>query len=317
MPPKSNINALRTPDARFSNLPGWDYAPNYIDDLEGYEGLRMHYVDEGPSSGDAKDGVTFLCIHGEPSWSYLFRKMAPVFLAARHRFVAVDMFGFGRSDKPVDDETYTYHFHRNALLAFVNRLDLKNVCLVVQDWGGLLGLTLPMEAPERYSRLIVMNTGLPAGENAGEGFAAWRAFNRANPDLKVGKLMKQATPILNDAEVAAYDAPFPDQSYKGGVRRFPELVMLKGGEGEALTPSASEGVETSLKARKFWSNDWTGDSFMAIGMQDPVLGPPAMKILQKIIKGCPDPMEVADAGHFVQEWGEPIAKAALEKFGIS
>jgi haloalkane dehalogenase len=161
-----------------------------------------------------------------------------------------------------------------------------------------------------------MNTGLPAGENAGQGFAAWRAFNRANRDLKVGKLMKQATPILTEEEIAAYDAPFPDQSYKGGVRRFPELVMLKGGEGEELTPSASEGVETSLKARKFWSEDWAGESFMAIGMQDPVLGPPAMQRLKSIIKNCPEPMEVADGGHFVQEWGEPIAKAALETFGL-
>ena len=273
----------------------------------------MHYVDEGSSD---KDAVTFLCIHGEPSWAYLFRKMIPVFASAGHRAVAVDMFGFGRSDKPADDETYTYHFHRDALLAFVEKLDLKNVCLVVQDWGGLLGLTLPMAAPERYTRLIVMNTGLPGGEEAPEGFAAWRAFNRSQPDLNVGKLMKQATPILTEAEMAAYDAPFPDQSYKGGVRRFPELVMLKEKGAADLTPASKEGVETSLKARRFWSEDWSGDSFMAIGMQDPVLGPPAMHMLRSMIKNCPEPMEVADAGHFVQEWGEPIAKAALEKFGL-
>jgi pimeloyl-ACP methyl ester carboxylesterase len=306
------INALRTPDERFANLPGWPYTPKYIDDLPGYEGLRMHYVDEGQ-----REGPTFLCIHGEPSWAYLFRKMAPVFTGAGHRFVALDLFGFGRSDKPVDDETYTYHFHRDSLLAFVEYMNLRDVCLVVQDWGGLLGLTLPMAAPERYTRLIVMNTGLPAGENAGEGFAAWRAFNRSQPDLDVGGLMKRATTVLSDAEAAAYSAPFPDQSYKGGVRRFPELVMLKGGEGEDLTPEASEGVETSLKARKFWSEDWNGESFMAIGMQDPVLGPKPMHMLRKMIKNCPEPMEVADAGHFVQEWGEPIAKAALEKFGIA
>ena len=303
------IEALRTPEDRFENLPGWSYAPHYVEDLPGYEGLRMHYADEG--DGD----VTFLCIHGEPSWAYLFRKMIPVFTGAGHRAIAVDLFGFGRSDKPVDDDIYTYHFHRNALLAFVERMDLKNVCLVVQDWGGLLGLTLPMAAPERYSRLIVMNTGLPGGEEAGEGFAMWRAYNRANPDLDVSGLMKRATPVLSDAEAAAYDAPFPDQSFKGGVRRFPELVMLKEA-GKDLTPASSEGVETSLAARKFWHEDWTGDSFMAIGMQDPVLGPKAMHILKSIIKNCPEPMEVADAGHFVQEWGEPIAKAALEKFGI-
>ena len=127
--------------------------------------------------------------------------------------------------------------------------------------------------------------------------------------------MKRATPILSDAEIAAYNAPFPDQSYKGGVRRFPELVMLKE-EGKDLTPASSEGVETSLAARKFWHEDWAGESFMAIGMQDPVLGPKAMHILKKIIRNCPEPVEVAEAGHFVQEWGEPIAKAALEKFGI-
>lgn len=306
------IEALRTPDERFANLPGWDFTPKYIDDLAGYEGLRMHYVDEGQ-----REGPCFLCIHGEPSWAYLFRKMAPVFLQAGHRFVAVDLFGFGRSDKPVDDETYTYHFHRDSLLAFVEYLNLRDVCLVVQDWGGLLGLTLPMEAPERYTRAIVMNTGLPAGEEAPEGFGAWRAFNRSKPDLDVAGLMQRATPILSDAEAAAYAAPFPDQSYKGGVRRFPELVMLKEKGADDLTPAAKEGVETSLKARKFWSQDWTGETFMAIGMQDPVLGPPAMRALRKMIRNCPEPMEVADAGHFVQEWGAPIAKAALEKFGIA
>lgn len=306
------VKALRTPDERFVNLPGWTYAPRYLDDLKGYEGLRMHYVDEGP----AEAAITFLCIHGEPSWAYLFRKMIPVFTAAGHRAVAVDMFGFGRSDKPIDDEVYTYHFHRGALLAFVERLDLKNVCLVVQDWGGVLGLTLPMEAPERYTRLIVMNTGLPGGEEAPEGFGAWRAYNRANPDLNVGGLMKRATSIMTDAEAAAYDAPYPDKSYKGGVRRFPELVMLKEKGAADLTPASREGLETSLRARKFWSEKWAGESFMAIGMQDPVLGPPSMYFLKGFIRGCPDPLEIPDAGHFVQEWGGPVAEAALRKFGI-
>lgn len=305
--------ALRTPDDRFANLPDWPYAPHYVEDLPGYGGMRMHYVDEGPR--EAK--TTFLCIHGEPSWAYLFRKMIPVFAKAGCRAIAVDMFGFGRSDKPVSDETYTYHFHRNALIAFVEALDVRNICLVVQDWGGVLGLTLPMAAPDRYTRLIVMNTGLPAGEEAPAGFAMWRAFNRSQPDLKVGELMKRATPILTEAEMAAYDAPFPDQSYKGGVRRFPELVMLKEQGAADLTPLSKEGVETSLRARKFWSEDWRGENFMGIGMQDPVLGPPSMRFLRKFIRNCPEPMEVAEAGHFVQEWGEPIAKAALKKFGIA
>lgn len=306
------VDAKRTPDDRFTNLPGWSYSPKYIEDLPGYDGLRMHYVDEGPADAD----VTFLCIHGEPSWSYLYRKMIPVFTAKGHRAVAVDMFGFGRSDKPVDDDTYTYQFHRNALLAFIEKLDLKNICLVVQDWGGVLGLTLPMAAPERYSRAIIMNTGLPGGEEAGEGFSAWRAFNRTQPDLNVGQLIGRGTPVLSEGEIAAYDAPFPDQSFKAGVRRFPELVMLKEKGADDLTPLSKQGLETSLAARKFWSEDWNGESFMAIGMQDPVLGPPAMHFLRSLIKNCPEPMEVADAGHFVQEWGEPVAKAALEAFGI-
>ncbi|MBB5518482.1 haloalkane dehalogenase [Amphiplicatus metriothermophilus] len=310
------IKALRTPEARFENLPGWPYQPRYVDDLPGYEGLRMHYVDVAPEDGP-KDGPVFLCIHGEPTWAYLFRKMIPVFVEAGGRAVAVDMFGFGRSDKPADDETYTYHFHRNALLAFVERLDLKDVCLVVQDWGGVLGLTLPMEAPARYTRLIVMNTGLPAGEEAPEGFAMWRAFNRSQPDLDVAGLMKRATPILSDEEAAAYAAPFPDQSYKGGVRRFPELVMLKEKGAADLTPLSKEGVETSLRARKFWLEEWAGESFMAIGMQDPVLGPPAMHALRKFIRGCPEPMEVAEGGHFVQEWGAPIAREALKRFALA
>jgi len=308
---------LRTPDDRFENLPGWPYAPHYVEDLPGYEGLRMHYVDEGPADAE----VTFLCIHGEPSWAYLFRKMIPVFTGANksgkgHRVVAPDMFGFGRSDKPTDDLTYTYHFHRNALLAFVEKMDLKNICLVCQDWGGVLGLTLPMAAPQRYSRLIIMNTGLPGGEEAGKGFAEWRAFNRANPDLDIAALMKRATPILSDEEAAAYAAPFPNARYKGGVRRFPELVMMKE-NGQDLTPDSAEGVETSLAARQFWMNDWNGDSFMAVGMKDPVLGPKVMAMMHMLIKGCPEPMEIENAGHFVQEWGEPIAKAALEKFRIA
>jgi pimeloyl-ACP methyl ester carboxylesterase len=174
-----------------------------------------------------------------------------------------------------------------------------------------------MAAPARYTRLIVMNTGLPVGEEAPAGFAMWRAFNRSQPDLKVGELMKRATPILIPAEMAAYDAPFPDQRYKGGVRRFPELVMLKEQGAADLTLLSKDGVETSQRARDFWSKDWTGDSFMAIGMQDPVLGPPSMHFLRKFIKNCPEPMEVADAGHFVQEWGAPIAEAALRRFDLA
>ncbi len=303
--------ALRTPDERFRDLPDWPYGPRYMDDLPGFEGLRMHYVDEG-----AAEAPVFLCIHGEPTWAYLFRRMIPVFLEAGHRVVALDMFGFGRSDKPIEDATYTYHFHRNALLAAISRLGLKDVCLVVQDWGGLLGLTLPLAMPETFTRLIVMNTALPTGEVAPEGFASWRAYVRANPDLDVARLMARSVPTLSDAELAAYAAPFPDQTYKAGIRRFPELVMLREPGAPDLAPSAVEGVEISRAARRFWSEEWTGEAFMAIGMRDPVLGPLVMGQLRTMIRGCPEPMEIGDGGHFVQEWGGPIAKAALARFGL-
>ncbi|MCF8879085.1 haloalkane dehalogenase [Hyphobacterium sp. SN044] len=296
------IDALRTPEDRFKGLPDWDYEPHYIDDLKGYEGLRVHYVDEGP-----KDGPVFLCLHGEPSWAYLYRKMIPVFLKAGGRVIAPDFLGFGRSDKPVDDAVYTFHFHRNFLKAFLDRMDLHDICLVCQDWGGLLGLTLPMDYPDRFTRLIVMNTGIGVGMDPGPGFMAWRDYVATNPEFNVGDLMKRATPILTEAEVAAYQAPFPDPRYMGGVRRFPALVPIN--------PSM-EGVDTGMAAAKFWSQDWSGDSFMAIGMQDPVLGPPAMRALHKLIRNCPEPMEIADGGHFVQEWGEPIAEAACKKFGM-
>jgi len=298
------IEALRTPDARFADLPDYDYAPHYVEDLARYEGLRLHYVDEGPKTG----APVFLCLHGEPSWAYLYRKMAPVFLEAGARVIIPDLFGFGRSDKPVDDAVYTFHWHRNALKAFLERMDLRDVCLVCQDWGGLLGLTLPMDYPDRFTRLLVMNTALGVGKGASEGFIAWRDFMANTHDLDVAGLMQRATPILTPAEAAAYAAPFPDGRYKAGVRRFPALVPV--------TPDM-EGVETSLAAAKFWSEDWTGDSFMAVGMQDPVLGPDTMAWLRSVIKGCPEPLEIADGGHFVQEWGAPIARAALDHFGLS
>lgn len=298
------IKSVRTPDERFAGLADWPYPPNYIDDLPGYEGLRMHYIDAGPTEG----APVFLCLHGEPSWSYLYRKMIPVFLAAGARVVAPDFFGFGRSDKPVDDADYTFHFHRNALKAFFERMALNDVCLVCQDWGGLLGLTVPMDYEDHFTRLLIMNTGIGVGRPAGEGFNAWRDYVANTPDFPVGDLMKRATPILTDAEVAAYDAPFPGAEYKAGVRRFPQLVQ---------TDPGMEGVDTGRAAIEFWSQRWQGESFMAIGMQDPVLGPPAMYAMRKLIRGCPEPMEIAEGGHFVQEWGEDIARAAVDHFGLT
>lgn len=292
------MDLLRTPDARFDGLPDWPYHPHWRE----LDGLRQHHVDEGPADA----AVTVLCLHGQPTWGYLYRRMIPVFLAAGHRVVAPDLFGFGRSDKPADDAWYTFDRHRDGLLRFVEDLDLRNVLLVVQDWGGLLGLTLPMAMPERFTRLLVMNTGLGTGAVT-EGFRAWRDYANTQPDLAVGRLIRRGTPHLTEAEVAAYDAPFPDARFKAGVRRFPNLVPDR---------DDAPGAAVSRAALQFWKHDWRGDSFMAIGMQDPVLGPAAMRSLHAAIRGCPPPLEVAEAGHFVQEWGAPVAAAALDAFGL-
>jgi haloalkane dehalogenase len=294
------MDILRTPEERFSNLNDWAYGPGYIDDLEGYGGMRAHYVDVGPKEAEH----TFLCLHGEPTWAYLYRHMIPVFLESGARVVAPDFFGFGRSDKPVNEATYSFHFHRNYLLRLIERLDLNNITLVCQDWGGLLGLTLPVDMPERFSRLLVMNTTIATGTPAGPGFDAWRAYCAKTPDLPIGGLLGRSTPHLTPREIAAYDAPFPDASYKAGARAFPQIVMTEPG---------MEGVETSKKAVRFWSG-FTGKSFMAIGMADPVLGATAMQSLRKVINGCPQPMEITEGGHFVQEWGGDIARAALKSF---
>ena len=296
------IPSLRTPEEAFARLAGFPFSPHYLEAVPGYSTLRMHYVDEGPRDAE----VTFLCLHGEPTWSYLYRRMIPVFVQAGHRVVAPDLFGFGRSDKPEADSIYSFDFHRNALVAFVQALDLRHVALVCQDWGGLLGLTLPIELPDRFERLLIMNTTLATGdEPLSDGFVAWRAWVAKNPDLSAGKLLGRACPHLTPEEIAAYDAPFPDARYKAGVRRFPQLVPDR--------PDAP-GADISRRARDWLSCEWSGASFMAIGMKDPVLGAPVMRALHRHIRGCPEPMEVADAGHFTPEWGGRIAANALAHF---
>ena len=298
------IEYLKTPEERFGSLPGFACEPHYIKGLEGYEGLSMHYVDEGPEDSEN----VFLCLHGQPTWSYLYRKMIPIFTEAGYRALAPDYFGFGRSDKPIDEKVYTFDFHRNSLIRFIETLDLKNITLVVQDWGGLLGLTLPMDMEGRFSNLIVMNTALGTGDvELSPGFLAWREWNNKNPDMEIAKLMKRACPHLSAEECAAYEAPFPGPQYKAGVRRFPNIVPDN--------PDA-EGAEVSRRAREWLKTRWTGGVFMAVGMKDPVLGPPVMRGLRKIIKGCPDPYEVEDGGHFLQEWGEGVARKALDALGL-
>ena len=294
---------LRTPEERFAALPGFPFAPHYLEGLPGFEGLRVHYLDEGTLGARH----VFLCLHGEPTWSYLYRKMLPVFTSAGHRVVAPDFIGFGRSDKLEDDDAYSFDLHRRLLLAFVERLDLRGITLVVQDWGGLLGLTLPMEMPDRFDRLLLMNTALATGDvPLGPGFLAWRDYAAKNPDLACGKLLRRSCPHLSEAEAAAYDAPFPDVRYKAGVRRFPQLVPDR--------PDAP-GAEISRRARDFWRDEWRGQSFLALGAQDPLLGPPVMQALRKLIRGAPAPWVHAHAGHFVPEWGDEVARAALQAFG--
>lgn len=299
------IEALRTPEERFAFMPGYPYRPEYVEHLAGYEGLRLAYVDAGPKDA----GATFLCLHGEPTWGYLYRKMMPVFVAAGHRVVVPDLYGFGRSDKPVEDAVYTIDFHRESLLRLIEHLDLEDITLVCQDWGGILGLTLPMAMPARFTRALVMNTGLPVGQAISAGFTGWKSFAAQAPEIPVaGLIASDALGATNALDALAYDAPFPDNRFKAGVRRFPQLVPVEPG---------MDGIEMMRRARSFFSNDWTGQSFMAIGLRDAVLGEDVMDELRSVIRGCPEPMKVPEAGHFVQEYGEPIARAALEHFGIA
>jgi pimeloyl-ACP methyl ester carboxylesterase len=294
------MQALTTPAERFEGLPGFPWPlRRWAGDAT--RGLALAYLDEGPADADR----VFLCLHGNPSWAYLYRKMVPVFLASGGRVVAPDFIGFGRSDKPVLEADHSFDFHRTSLLRFVEALELRRVTLVVQDWGGLFGLTLPMEMPERFERLLVMNTGFGTGQVT-DGFRAWRAFSNSRPDLDVGALFRRSEPTLDAGEIAAYDAPFPDARYKAALRAFPNLV-----------PDGADapGAAVSRAAQAWFETTWRGASFMAIGMKDPVMGEPAMLALRRSIPGCPEPMRVPDGGHFVQEHGAAIAEAALASWG--
>ena len=300
-------DALRTPDTQFANLPGYPWAPNYISDLPALAGLRMHYLDEGKSkAGEPTDQTTWLCLHGNPAWSYLYRKMIPVFGGAGGRVVAPDLIGFGKSDKPKKDEAHTFTWHRQVLLEFIERLDLRNVVLVVQDWGGLLGLTLPVASPGRYKGLLVMNTTLATGEAPlSPGFLAWRDMCAKNPGFDIARLFARGNAHMSAAECAAYMAPFSDAGHRAATRVFPGMVPEF---------ADSDGAAVSRQARDFWSHKWAGQTMMAIGMQDPVLGAPVMNELKNVIRHCPQPMLVAQGGHFLQEHGEPIAQAAVATF---
>ncbi|MEO6626372.1 MAG: tRNA adenosine(34) deaminase TadA, partial [Burkholderiaceae bacterium] len=252
-------DALRTPELCFADLPDYPWQAYYLNDLPALHGLRLHYLDEGQRNARR----TWLCLHGNPAWSYLFRKMIPVFLAAGDRVVAPDLPGFGKSDKPKRDAAHSFSWHRQVLAEFVERLDLRGIHLVVQDWGGLLGLTLPMLAPLRYQALLVMNTMLATGDvPLSPGFLGWRAMCAKSPDFDVARLFARGNPHMSPAECAAYMAPYPDSGYRAALRAFAPMVPEF---------SDSDGAAISRTAREFWRTQWNGKTFMAIGAQDPVL----------------------------------------------
>lgn len=306
-------DALRTPDAAFERLPGYPWQPRYISDLPALGGLRMHYLDETGAAKEDGQGargerLTYLCLHGNPSWSYLYRKMIPVFLQAGHRVVAPDLIGFGKSDKPKKDSFHTFSTHRQILLELVERLDLTNIVLVVQDWGGLLGLTLPMAAKQRYRGLLAMNTTLACGDvTLSAGFLAWREMCAKNPEFDVARLFARGNPHMSAEECAAYNAPFPDPGHRAALRAFPLRVP------EFMD---SDGAAVSRQAREFWQSQWSGQTLMAVGSADPVLGVPVMQALRARIRGAQDSplMLLPEAGHFVQEHGAEIAAEAVRLF---
>ena len=291
------MEILRTPDERFRQLPGYPFAPRYLD----LGGLRMHYVDEGP-----RDGAPVLLLHGEPSWSYLYRKMIPLLTVAGHRAVAPDFVGFGRSDKPVHREDYTYQRHVDWTRSVIEQLDLRGITLVCQDWGGLIGLRLAAEHDDRFARIVTANTFLPTGDTPpGDAFLAWRKFSQETPEFPVGRLVQGGcVTSLAPEVVAAYDAPFPDDRYKAGARQFPVLVPI------------SPDDAASAPNRKAWEvlRRWRKPFLTAFSDSDPITHG-AEGVLQQAIPGAQGQPHttIVGAGHFVQEdKGEELARVVID-----
>lgn len=296
------MNVLRTPEDRFQNLPGYPFQPHYVEVPDG-EGdkLRMHYVDEGP-----RDAAPVLLLHGEPSWSYLYRKMIPIIVDAGHRAVAPDFPGFGRSDKPAEKTDYTYQAFVDWTTSFVKQLDLRDITFFGQDWGGLIGLRIAAEHPDRFARLVAGNTGLPTGDAPpGEAFMRWQQFSQTSPRFDVGRLIQGATTTtMADDVVAAYDAPFPDDSYKAGARQFPSLV-----------PTAPDDPAAPAN-RKAWEvlEKWEKPFLTAFSDGDPITrgGERVFQARVPGTKGQPH-TTIKDAGHFLQEdKGEELARVIVD-----
>lgn len=288
---------VRTPEERFADLPDWPYAPQYV----GVDGLRMAYIDEGPP-----DGRTVLLVHGEPTWGYLYRRMLPGLLAAGHRCVVPDLIGFGRSDKPIERETYSYAGHVAWLTSFVEQLDLRTIVMFVQDWGGLLGLRVATENPDRFDRLVIANTDLPDGAPMGDGFMAWQRASQEMPFLDAGALLQRATlaRTLTDAEMNAYRAPFPDEVHTAGSRQFPLLVPTRPDDPAVPANQAAWGV---LEA-------WTDPVLTLWAPDDIVLGRNQGTFLRRIPGARGEPHQTFQpAGHFIQDdVGEQLAEAIVD-----
>jgi haloalkane dehalogenase len=296
------MNVLRTPDERFADLPGWVWAPRYADVQADGETVRMAYVDEGP-----REARPVLLLHGEPSWSYLYRTMIPVLLDAGLRVVAPDLIGFGRSDKPAAREDYTYARHVAWLRSLVvDALDLHGIVLFCQDWGGLLGLRLLAEHPERFAGTVASNTMLPTGDHdPGEAFRAWRDYSQTTEEFRVGRIVDGGSArSLSEEEIAAYDAPFPDDTFKAGARQFPALVPISPDDPAAPANRAAWEVLARLEQ----------PLVCAFGDSDPITAGGAA-VLQKMIPGAAgQPHETLEhVAHFSQEdAGERLAAIVVE-----
>ena len=291
------MEILRTPDERFENLPGYDFEPHYV----GVNGLRVHYLDEGPA-----DAAPVVLLHGEPSWCYLYRKMVPVLTAAGLRAVAPDFIGFGRSDKPASRDDYTYQLHVEVMAAFVGQLGLRDITLVCQDWGGLIGLRVAAEHEERFARVVAANTFLPTGDNPpGEAFLRWQTFSQEVPELPVGRIVNGGcVSDLPPEVIAAYEAPFPDERYKAGARAFPALVPTRPDD------------PASAANRKAWEvlRRWEKPFLTAFSDSDPITrgGDRAFQALVPGTKGQPH-TTIAGGGHFLQEdKGEELAGVVVD-----
>jgi len=293
---------VRTPDERFVDLPGYTFEPKYLDVKDGEGGsLRMHYVDEGPS-----DAKPVLMMHGEPSWCFLYRKMIPGVVAAGHRVLAPDLIGFGRSDKPAQKEDYTFERHVDWITSWLEQLDLKNITFFGQDWGALIGLRVAAENADRYDRIIIGNGGLPTGDQTpGEAFLRWQKFSQTSPQFDIGRLISRATVTeMSDEVTAAYDAPFPDDSYKAGARIFPSLV-----------PTSPDDPAAPAN-RKAWEvfQKWERPFLTTFSDSDPVTKG-GERALQKLIPGAQGQPHVMieGGGHFLQEdKGEELAGIVVD-----